>query len=130
MERVTEYCQWEQHYTESKDDEGDTLRTYYYVKLWRTRPIISVLFDQPFHHHNPQRDPAPSLTKVTPHVGVNDFVIDTKLVSKMDGPWECEMNLFESSLISGIFITMLIRSKTFGPVMPRAFITSSLLVDF
>ncbi|KAJ1551951.1 hypothetical protein HK405_013289 [Cladochytrium tenue] len=79
--RVTEYCQWQEHFTEdsvtetdANGDEHETIvRRYYYTKGWHSYRIPSIFFDQPVAHHNPQRDPFPSSTIVAEYA---DFGID------------------------------------------------------
>ncbi|KAI9340022.1 hypothetical protein DFJ73DRAFT_561736 [Zopfochytrium polystomum] len=71
--RSTEYCQWQEHFTDdtttSTDSNGEenesTVRRYYYTKGWSSVRIPSVFFDQPVAHHNPQHDPFPSTSCVT-----------------------------------------------------------------
>ena len=73
MERRTEYCQWEQLFTDKCDTcqrEGEDgkresyncncRRDYWYIKSWKSHRIISLGFDQPAAHWNPQDDPYPS----------------------------------------------------------------------
>jgi hypothetical protein len=64
LERVTEYCQWDESYIdqETRDRDGNLIsvhRTYIYTKGWHSFRIPSVIFAQPFGHHNPLRDPFP-----------------------------------------------------------------------
>lgn len=70
LKRVTEYCQWVETYVDTthEDSRGNkhTIRTYYYSKMWSPIKINSLLFDQPFAHHNPQRDPFPTYSLTTP----------------------------------------------------------------
>lgn len=79
LRRRTEYCQWQEIRREEcetctrdvRASDGGTkqesyrcncITRYDYVKTWRGRRINSFAFDQPAAHHNPQRDPMPSLT--------------------------------------------------------------------
>ncbi|KAL3900973.1 MAG: hypothetical protein SGCHY_000957 [Lobulomycetales sp.] len=68
VQRNTEYCQWQEHSTshvvQSADEETGQEEivqvTYYYTKGWTNAPILSLFYDQPAAHHNPQFDPVPS----------------------------------------------------------------------
>ena len=69
LQRLTEYCQWQETSTSStteigKDDNGNAIyRTdYYYTyhKTWRSYQVNSLLFHTWTSYHNPTRDPAPS----------------------------------------------------------------------
>lgn len=83
--RVTEYCQWaEMRHSKStktgknpdyQDSDGKwhtgsdiyTEEVWYtYHKAWRNHRISSILFDNAAAYHNPQRDPAPSKTHISP----------------------------------------------------------------
>jgi hypothetical protein len=67
LRRETEYLQWDEFHTTWTDDDGESHRTYYYIKNWRSYRILSILFDSPLMHHNPQRDPYPSSTWYAPN---------------------------------------------------------------
>ena len=69
LTRDTEYCQWLETSQEScdtcTDNDGNSYKchcstTYYYHLGWRKHLIMSALFDQPFNHNNPQRNPYPT----------------------------------------------------------------------
>eukprot|EP00339_Tiarina_fusa_P001890 CAMPEP_0117060932 /NCGR_PEP_ID=MMETSP0472-20121206/42391_1 /TAXON_ID=693140 ORGANISM="Tiarina fusus, Strain LIS" /NCGR_SAMPLE_ID=MMETSP0472 /ASSEMBLY_ACC=CAM_ASM_000603 /LENGTH=309 /DNA_ID=CAMNT_0004779353 /DNA_START=332 /DNA_END=1264 /DNA_ORIENTATION=+ len=83
MKRNTEYCQWFEHYTETTTrhgDEEETVRTYYYTKGWYSHRIPSFLFDQPFGHNNPQRDPYPSHHWQAESASFGDYTIDSDII--------------------------------------------------
>jgi Transmembrane protein 43 len=84
LNRITEYCQWEElqstRCSECTDSDGNTydcncVTTYSYVKGWRSFRTPSVLFNRPAAHWNPQRDPFPSRTTTASTV-VADGTID------------------------------------------------------
>lgn len=85
MKREVEYCQWMEHQstrTHKHSDGSETEETtYYYTKGWRPSTIPSIFFNQPGAHHNPQRDPYPSLNVVdSTDVNVGDgYTIDSNL---------------------------------------------------
>jgi len=77
LRRNAEYCQWQEVQSQrcqtctrtvkasdgsSKEEsyQCNCVTEYNYVKAWRSRRILSIGFDQPGAHHNPQRDPMPS----------------------------------------------------------------------
>jgi len=81
LRRNTQYCQWSEHQSKqcqrctrqvtasdgsSKSESYDCncVTRYDYTKTWRNHRINSLLFDQPAAHHNPMRDPLPSMTFV------------------------------------------------------------------
>ena len=81
LHRNTEYCQWQEIQSQDcqtckrtvKARDGSTkeesyqcncITTYNYIKGWKKYKIVSLLFNQPGAHHNPQRDPMPSTTFV------------------------------------------------------------------
>jgi len=88
IRRQTEYCQWTQHHTdkEEKDREGNsvTTRTYYYLLGWEPYPVMSVLFDQPFAHNNPQRDPYPGREYISSSASVGPYTVPEPLLRKLD----------------------------------------------
>eukprot|EP01128_Nolandella_sp_AFSM9_P002208 TRINITY_DN12594_c0_g1_i1.p1 TRINITY_DN12594_c0_g1~~TRINITY_DN12594_c0_g1_i1.p1 ORF type:complete len:423 (+),score=73.05 TRINITY_DN12594_c0_g1_i1:91-1359(+) len=86
--RVTEYCQWIETHSDREDDNGDTIRTYYYHKGWHSRVFPSILYDQPAHHHNPLRDPLPSTIVEGPGGKAGEIYIDDSLTSQLDSGWE------------------------------------------
>ena len=85
VRRVTEYCQWVESFTEEKDRDDNVKRTYYYTLTWLKRPVSSLLYDQPFRHNNPQRDPFPEASWVSPHVEVGPYTLTSELVDRVEG---------------------------------------------
>eukprot|EP00771_Trimastix_marina_P004102 gnl/Trimastix_PCT/838.p1 GENE.gnl/Trimastix_PCT/838~~gnl/Trimastix_PCT/838.p1 ORF type:complete len:417 (-),score=65.59 gnl/Trimastix_PCT/838:32-1282(-) len=88
LRRVTEYCQWQEHVSEHKDRDGDTVRTYSYRLGWHRHRISSIFFDQPFAHNNPQRDPfgtefADQVAR-TARVG-SQYRVDAELLRRLGG---------------------------------------------
>lgn len=95
LERKTEYCQWMEHsYTTCQtctDDGGsrqgtyecDCVTTFYYTKGWRSHPIPSIFFDQPFSHNNPQRRALESKTWMSSDSNAHsyDIGIDESMLS-------------------------------------------------
>jgi hypothetical protein len=95
LRRNTEYCQWQEHYTQTcarcsdgSDSQGRTkykdcncVRTYHYVKGWHSHRTNSLLFNQPAAHHNPQRDPYPSADFFAQDAKVGSTAIDPALVN-------------------------------------------------
>jgi len=96
LSRDTEYCQWDEFSTEScdkcPDDTGEgehdcnCVRTYHYTKGWRSHRIISLGFDQPANHHNPQRDPFPSARWVAPDAMAADVHLEPELLNNIKAP--------------------------------------------
>ncbi|KAF0980003.1 hypothetical protein FDP41_001156 [Naegleria fowleri] len=90
VNRKTEYCQWiESHHDEEKtrsDGSKYTVRTYYYNRGWVDHLIPSLFFDQPVAHHNPQRDPFPSVTQKVEGVTLGKFHLGPNLIEKNQIP--------------------------------------------
>eukprot|EP00038_Savillea_parva_P031520 m.87486 g.87486 ORF g.87486 m.87486 type:complete len:464 (-) comp9703_c0_seq2:1742-3133(-) len=96
LKRETEYCQWQEWATEScetcDDGEGGTrscncVTTYHYDKGWRSHTIPSLLFDQPFNHMNPQRDPYPSASILADNVQVGGGArLEPELLANLRAP--------------------------------------------
>jgi len=72
LERRVEYCQWTEIAStiDVKCEESPEYASYEdcisttrfsYMKSWSPIRVNSLLFDQPAAHHNPQRDPFPSM---------------------------------------------------------------------
>jgi len=86
IKRVAEYCQWQEFSSEEKDDRtGDKYRTYYYVKGWHRHTIPSILFDQPFHHHNPLRDPFPYAEQSAYYAKAGNYFVTKPLIERLGG---------------------------------------------
>lgn len=96
IRRYTEYCQWSESSrdecekcTRRKDDGSEEsydcncVRTYYYTKGWRSNRIISLGFDQPANHHNPQRDPFPSASMFSRDAAVDSLLVTHPIVEKL-----------------------------------------------
>ncbi|KAJ3118893.1 hypothetical protein HDU96_006544 [Phlyctochytrium bullatum] len=106
--RVAEYCQWTESYTDDEvrftDGDGnertETVRRYYYYKGWQSSPVPSLLFDQPAAHHNPQRDPFPRYSKVTPSARFGDFAVSSEVLSKA-GPSKLKRDYTPADLKAG-----------------------------
>jgi hypothetical protein len=95
LRRNVEYCQWNEHYTQScekcsdgTDGNGNAkykdcncVRQYHYVKAWHPRRINSLLFDQPAAHHNPQRDPYPAKDFYSEDAKIGSTAIDVALIA-------------------------------------------------
>ncbi|KAJ3123024.1 hypothetical protein HK098_002280 [Nowakowskiella sp. JEL0407] len=68
VKRVPEYCQWDETYTDTTNEEtNEVSRTYYYTKSWHSYRINSLFFNQPGAHYNPQNDPFPAYEFITPY---------------------------------------------------------------
>eukprot|EP01126_Amoeba_proteus_P039319 TRINITY_DN413_c0_g1_i6.p1 TRINITY_DN413_c0_g1~~TRINITY_DN413_c0_g1_i6.p1 ORF type:complete len:180 (-),score=24.74 TRINITY_DN413_c0_g1_i6:961-1500(-) len=85
MKRVTEYCQWQEYSTEKKDERGNRYRSYYYTKGWHSRIIPSLLFNQPFRHNNPQRNPFPSTETVAYYANAGQYKITQPVLERLQG---------------------------------------------
>lgn len=86
MKRNTEYCQWMEHYTESREKRGEeeiVTRTYYYTKGWHSYRIPSFAFDQPFRHNNPQRDPTPYRYWQVEGARLGDYTVDVDIINSI-----------------------------------------------
>jgi hypothetical protein len=60
--------------------------TYYYDKGWRSHRIFSGLFDQPFNHDNPQRDPFPSARDIATDANAMGVAIDPAVLRNLRAP--------------------------------------------
>lgn len=65
LHREVQYCQWIEHADTKKLSDGSYETEFWYTKGWRSFRILSPLFDDPFSHHNPWRDPYPEYTQVS-----------------------------------------------------------------
>jgi len=84
VKRRAEYCQWQEFSRDQKDERnGETYRTYYYVKGWHSHTIPSVLFHQPFHHHNPLRDPYPSNEQTAYYAKAGNYFVTKPLLERL-----------------------------------------------
>eukprot|EP00324_Dicrateria_rotunda_P006706 CAMPEP_0206155578 /NCGR_PEP_ID=MMETSP1474-20131121/2212_1 /ASSEMBLY_ACC=CAM_ASM_001110 /TAXON_ID=97495 /ORGANISM="Imantonia sp., Strain RCC918" /LENGTH=247 /DNA_ID=CAMNT_0053554279 /DNA_START=152 /DNA_END=892 /DNA_ORIENTATION=+ len=87
MKRIPEFCQWIEHYTEEKrrinENEEEVIRTYWYTKGWVSSPIPSLLFDQPFKHHNPLRNPFPNRYWNVDSAGFGDYTLDFDVINSI-----------------------------------------------
>mmetsp|Transcript_1115 Transcript_1115/g.1367 ORF Transcript_1115/g.1367 Transcript_1115/m.1367 type:complete len:423 (-) Transcript_1115:41-1309(-) len=105
MKRETEYCQWFEHYTETRTKHGDeeeVVRTYHYTKGWSPHRIPSLFFDQPFRYNNPQRDPFPSHYWQAESASLGDYTIDSDIINSISSfkpkIWDSEsLSEFRSS---------------------------------
>jgi Transmembrane protein 43 len=79
--RHTEYCQWEQWTLPVKSHDSTSI-TFFYSLGWRDRLVPSWVFDQPFAHHNPGRDPAPSATFVATGATFGNYQVSRDLLEK------------------------------------------------
>ena len=88
MKRVPEFCQWQESYTESEHEDSNgnkvVTRTYYYYKGWFPFPVISTFFDQPFAHHNPQRNPFPVQSWNVPQCKLGDYTANAELIQSIN----------------------------------------------
>jgi len=73
LKRTTEYCQWMEYHSTSKDNEGREIVSYYYMKEWRRMIFPSIAFDQAFTHFNPIRDPFPSSIFTSPSASIGAY---------------------------------------------------------
>mmetsp|Transcript_17966 Transcript_17966/g.25089 ORF Transcript_17966/g.25089 Transcript_17966/m.25089 type:complete len:396 (-) Transcript_17966:56-1243(-) len=80
LRRVTEYCQWVESVIYREDDEGHQIKTYVYTKDWRTTIIPSIFFDQPFAHHNPLRDPFPSVSWSASSASLGPYTVPADVI--------------------------------------------------
>lgn len=98
LHRHTEYCQWQETSYEEcqtckrKKSNGEEesyscncVRQYSYIKAWRPHRILSMGFDQPANHHNPQRDPFPSTDIFSGDAKVGVVQISHSIVQKLQG---------------------------------------------
>jgi hypothetical protein len=53
------------------------------VKGWHSHQIPSILFDQPFHHHNPQRDPVPAAEVVANKASMGEYTLTRPLIERI-----------------------------------------------
>ncbi len=90
LDRHTEYCQWDEHVTDTcqkctdnngKSHDCNCYRTHSYVKGWRSHRINSLLFDQPSAHHNPQRDPYPSSSMFSSDARIGDVALRVEVLN-------------------------------------------------
>lgn len=79
--RHTEYCQWEQ-WALPIDNDDSTTTAFFYSLGWRNRLVPSWVFDQPFAHHNPSRDPAPSTSFVATGATFGKYELSRDLLEK------------------------------------------------
>mmetsp|Transcript_17625 Transcript_17625/g.24289 ORF Transcript_17625/g.24289 Transcript_17625/m.24289 type:complete len:546 (-) Transcript_17625:100-1737(-) len=115
LHRRTEYCQWQEIRREQcrqcsrtvKAGDGSTREetydcdcvTYYdYIKTWRNHRINSMLFDQPAAHHNPQRDPMPSVKIPSTDAMLNFDIHQTE--SESEGIVGTQTVALDSSMLS------------------------------
>jgi len=98
LHREVEYCQWSEHKTEScetctrTDSEGNSesyqcncVTTFHYTKGWRNHRILSVMFDQPAAHHNPQRNPYPPDTYGSSNARLGAYPLKHELIMNPHG---------------------------------------------
>jgi hypothetical protein len=85
LKRIVEYCQWQQ-FTDYVHDErtGEEVKTYYYIKGWHSTLIPSIIFDQPFAHNNPMRNPFPPYKTSTGAYFGGGYHADIDLTSKLN----------------------------------------------
>ena len=76
------------HTVKHSDDSETTTRTYYYIKGWHSIRHPSLLFDQPFAHHNPQRDPAPSMSYSATGARFDAYHVSRPMIESMRAPWK------------------------------------------
>eukprot|EP01126_Amoeba_proteus_P039321 TRINITY_DN413_c0_g2_i10.p1 TRINITY_DN413_c0_g2~~TRINITY_DN413_c0_g2_i10.p1 ORF type:complete len:317 (+),score=48.35 TRINITY_DN413_c0_g2_i10:398-1348(+) len=60
-------------------------RSYYYTKGWHSRIIPSLLFNQPFRHNNPQRNPFPSTETVAYYANAGQYKITQPVLERLQG---------------------------------------------
>eukprot|EP00698_Gefionella_okellyi_P005499 TRINITY_DN15028_c0_g1_i1.p1 TRINITY_DN15028_c0_g1~~TRINITY_DN15028_c0_g1_i1.p1 ORF type:complete len:424 (-),score=74.93 TRINITY_DN15028_c0_g1_i1:1111-2217(-) len=80
FKRTVEYCQWSETSVEHKRDDGTKYHTYVYTKGWRSYPIVSLFFDQPFAHHNPQEQPLPDRSSQSSGARIGAFYAPGELM--------------------------------------------------
>ncbi|KAJ3195258.1 hypothetical protein HK101_000720 [Irineochytrium annulatum] len=105
VRRSTEYCQWSEHHTDEThtwtDSDGEehreTTRRYYYTKGWSPYTINSLFFDQPAAHHNPLRDPFPSMSHTAEAARVGDFLVGSDVLTSA-GPMVTRKRFDHSAL--------------------------------
>jgi len=120
LNRHTQYCQW-QEYSRTKCDtctrkrKGKTERydcncreTYHYVKAWRNHRVSSFIFKQPANHHNPQRDPFPSMSTVSQSVSLGSYNVLPEVSSAVRGvsrsvAWTFNKNPMPRTFFQNIF---------------------------
>ncbi|KAI9338819.1 hypothetical protein BDR26DRAFT_1008127 [Obelidium mucronatum] len=106
VKRNAEYCQWQEFsnkesHTERDDDGNErtiTTTTYYYNKGWYPYRINSLFFDQPAAHHNPQRDPFPSVTTTAAKADLGDYVVSKNVLEHANDGWSTRKRYSGSEL--------------------------------
>jgi hypothetical protein len=53
------------------------------MKTWHYHRIPSFLFDQPFHHNNPQRDPVPPQELVAGKAAMGEYTLTRPLIERI-----------------------------------------------
>eukprot|EP00035_Acanthoeca_spectabilis_P039917 m.65865 g.65865 ORF g.65865 m.65865 type:complete len:458 (+) comp9789_c0_seq3:87-1460(+) len=95
LDRQTEYCQWQEWSSEScetcrgendQEYKCNCVTTYHYDKGWRSHRIISLGFDQPVNHHNPQRDPYPSTSITATDVQTANVRLEADILNNLRAP--------------------------------------------
>eukprot|EP01102_Stenamoeba_stenopodia_P023047 TRINITY_DN9804_c0_g1_i2.p1 TRINITY_DN9804_c0_g1~~TRINITY_DN9804_c0_g1_i2.p1 ORF type:complete len:376 (+),score=53.76 TRINITY_DN9804_c0_g1_i2:134-1261(+) len=103
LTRNVEYCQWTEHFTERREKYEDrevVTRQYYYLLGWHSTRFPSMLFDQPFAHHNPQRDPFPGYNGDASSVQLGDsYVLPKEIIQK--GFYDTKGMLFDQHSLGG-----------------------------
>jgi len=56
-----------------------------YVLGWHYNPIISLLYDQPFHHNNPTRNPFPSTEFRSSLIQLGKYSLSAEMINKIEG---------------------------------------------
>jgi len=97
LDRVTEYCQWDEHQTRScqtchrkvdgKEESYscNCVTKYHYTKGWRSHRISSLTFDQPAAHNNPMRDPYPSHRFVAQDASIGSIKMLPEVINNKHG---------------------------------------------
>lgn len=62
-----------------------TTVTYVYTIGWRNHRIVSLFYDQPAAHHNPQRDPFPAGTEIVDGGRVGNYFIAHNSLTQVRG---------------------------------------------
>eukprot|EP00011_Vannellida_sp_DIVA3-517-6-12_P007640 CAMPEP_0114620798 /NCGR_PEP_ID=MMETSP0168-20121206/8908_1 /TAXON_ID=95228 ORGANISM="Vannella sp., Strain DIVA3 517/6/12" /NCGR_SAMPLE_ID=MMETSP0168 /ASSEMBLY_ACC=CAM_ASM_000044 /LENGTH=412 /DNA_ID=CAMNT_0001831995 /DNA_START=31 /DNA_END=1265 /DNA_ORIENTATION=- len=110
LARKNEYCQWVEHVTEKKNRNGEKVRSYWYTKGWRSHPVPSVFFSQPFRHHNPLRQPFSDGLLQAQEVRLASYTVGPRLVDSL--PVSAPLQL-ESSAAAAVEQSMAAREHGF-----------------
>lgn len=111
VQRVTEYCQWDEFVT---SEPGGQHQTYGYYKYWQPMQINSFLFDSPAAHHNPHTNRFQRKTIGAKNASLSDFNISSELLSRVQGKMKRSSEYIYLNYIEDHRITM---ARTYGMIL-------------